>query len=98
MRRFQIILFALAFSSALMAKEYHVAKRGNDKNEGTLNSPFLTIQEAANIAQPGDIITVHEGVYRERVNPPRGGASDANRKISDILNRSFIRIFYTRIP
>lgn len=28
---------------------------------------------------PGDTITVHEGVYRERVSPPRGGTSDDRR-------------------
>ncbi len=28
---------------------------------------------------PGDTITVHKGVYRERINPPRGGESDAKR-------------------
>ena len=38
-----------------------------------------TISAAALRAQPGDVITVHEGVYRERVSPPRGGESDAKR-------------------
>jgi hypothetical protein len=42
-------------------------------------APLLTIQAAANKAQAGDTITVHEGIYRERVNPPRGGTSDAMR-------------------
>ena len=41
--------------------------------------PLRTIQRAADLAQPGDVITVHEGVYRERVNPPRGGTSDKKR-------------------
>ena len=38
-----------------------------------------TIQRAADLAQPGDVITVHAGVYRERVSPPRGGESDTKR-------------------
>ncbi len=29
---------------------------------------MLTIHAAADKAQPGDVITVHEGIYRERVN------------------------------
>jgi alpha-N-arabinofuranosidase len=65
--------------AAALATEYHVAGNGNDRNPGTGESPFLTIQRAADIAQPGDVITVHEGVYRERVNPPRGGTSDEQR-------------------
>ncbi len=69
----------LLVSSFASAREYHVAKTGNDQNNGTLQSPLLTIQSAANIAQPGDVIIVHEGVYRERINPPRGGTSDKNR-------------------
>ena len=31
------------------------------------------------LAQAGDVITVHEGVYRERISPPRGGESDQKR-------------------
>jgi len=66
-----------------MAKQkcmvYHVAKNGSDGNSGALDKPLLTISAAAAIAQPGDVITVHEGVYRERINPPRGGISDERR-------------------
>jgi alpha-L-arabinofuranosidase len=41
--------------------------------------PLKTISAAAELAQPGDTILVHEGVYREEINPPRGGLSDAQR-------------------
>ena len=61
------------------AKEYHVSKIGNDSNNGSATNPFKTISAAALIAQPGNIITVHQGVYRERINPPRGGTSDDYR-------------------
>lgn len=63
----------------LSAKEYHVAKTGNDENPGTAALPLLTIQAAADIAQPGDVITVHAGIYREWVKPPRGGESNEKR-------------------
>jgi len=56
--------------------EYHVRKDGNDQNSGSASSAFATISKAAQIAQPGDIITVHEGVYREWVSPQRGGTED----------------------
>ena len=64
---------------ALQAVEYHVAKTGNNANPGTPSQPFATISAAAAAAQPGDVITVHEGVYRERINPPRGGSSAEKR-------------------
>ena len=63
----------------LFAAEWHVAKTGSDAAAGAQAAPFLTIQRAAEAAQPGDTVTVHEGVYRERVNPPRGGLSDTQR-------------------
>ena len=79
MKILQTLIFILSLSSALSASEYHVAKNGNDKNEGTKESPMLTIQMAANLSLPGDLITVHEGTYRECVVPPRGGKSDEKR-------------------
>ncbi len=65
--------------SFAQATEFHVATTGNDDNRGTKAAPLRTIQRAADLAQPGDVITVHAGVYRERINPPRGGESDARR-------------------
>jgi alpha-N-arabinofuranosidase len=62
-----------------VATEFHVAASGSDTNAGSKNAPFKTIQQAAGVAQPGDVITVHAGVYRERVDPPRGGADHAQR-------------------
>ncbi len=68
-------------SATLPAAEFHVATNGNDANRGTRAAPLRTIQRAADLAQPGDVITVHGGTYRERVTPPRGGESDARRII-----------------
>ncbi len=79
MKQIKLILIIFTLGFTISAKEYHVAKSGNNKNGGTHDSPFLTIQTAADIAQPGDIITVHEGIYRERVDPPSGGTSDSQR-------------------
>lgn len=41
--------------------------------------PLRTINRAAQLALPGDTVTVHEGVYREWVNPLNGGDSPARR-------------------
>ncbi len=80
MQRPIVALFViLAITSVAVAKEYHVAVTGGDGNDGSKSSPYKSISAAANIAQPGDVITVHEGIYRERVSPPRGGQSDTLR-------------------
>ena len=46
---------------------------------GTREYPFRTIGEAAAAAAAGDEIVVAPGIYREQVDPPRGGTSDACR-------------------
>lgn len=73
-----LLLLAL-LAQAVFAREFHVSVRGNDANDGSVAKPFKTISAAAQVAQPGDTITVHEGTYRERVTPPRGGESEAKR-------------------
>ena len=60
-------------------RHYYVSVQGDDANDGSASRPLRTISAAAQVAQPGDVITVHEGVYRERINPPRGGTSEAER-------------------
>ena len=72
-------LAVFAIAAKLHSTEYHVAINGGDENPGTKKLPFRSVQRAADAAQPGDVITVHEGIYRERVSPPRGGTSNKQR-------------------
>jgi len=79
-----ILCMLLLLSGATQAREYHVSVKGDDTNKGTAIAPFQTISKAAEVAQPGDFITVHEGTYRERINPPRGGQSDQKRIVYQV--------------
>ncbi len=78
-----VLALALALTPLIVpaasASEFHVSVRGSDAHDGTFERPFRSISAAARVAQPGDVITVHEGVYRERIDPPRGGESAARR-------------------
>ena len=76
---FAASLSTLLFVSVVRAANFHVATNGNDASPGTATAAFRTIQHAADVAQPGDVITVHRGIYRERISPPHGGESDAKR-------------------
>jgi hypothetical protein len=51
------------------ATEYFVAPDGDDAKPGSVISSFRTIQRGAELAQPGDVISVRSGVYHEHINP-----------------------------
>ncbi len=79
MKAFHVLFCAALLASVVSAREFHVSIGGSDEDNGSSARPFRTISKAAQVAQPGDVVTVHEGTYRERVTPARGGASDAER-------------------
>jgi hypothetical protein len=59
------------------ARTYYVDIRdphAADTNPGTAELPFLTINKAAQVLQPGERVVIKDGVYRERVDPARGGS------------------------
>lgn len=74
------IVFVLGImSSSLTARDIHVAKNGSDANSGSQALPLLTISKAAELAEAGDVITVHAGSYREWVKPVNSGSSEGQR-------------------
>jgi hypothetical protein len=42
-----------------------ISPDGNDADDGSLEYPYQTIQKAAEVSQPGDVICVREGTYHE---------------------------------
>jgi alpha-N-arabinofuranosidase len=78
-QRLVLLLGLSLLATPVPATEFHVTPDGDDSARGTRKAPLRTIQRAADLAQPGDVVTVHAGIYRERVNPPRGGTSDRKR-------------------
>jgi len=79
MKALNVLSLVMIVASTVSAREYHVSVNGNDRDAGSSARPFATLSKAALVAQPGDVVTVHAGTYRERVNPPRGGVSDVKR-------------------
>ena len=55
----------------------YVAPAGSDSNPGTSTAPFLTIQKAADVVNPGDVVIVADGIY---------GTSPAPREGSKLIN------------
>ncbi|MBO5755611.1 MAG: right-handed parallel beta-helix repeat-containing protein, partial [Clostridia bacterium] len=58
---------------------YHVSPKGSNRNTGCADAPFKTISHAAKLAAAGDTVVVHEGVYREWVDPKNGGLNELSR-------------------
>ena len=60
-------------------KVYYVDQnnpRASDQNQGSEESPFKTITQAAKVLLPGEKVIVKKGIYRENVRPARGGENE----------------------
>jgi len=55
----------------------YVSTSGSDAYPGTQARPWRTIQHAADVAQPGDVVVVRGGTYQESVHVSRSGAPGA---------------------
>lgn len=51
--------------------------RASDDNPGTSELPFKTINKSAQIVEPGDIVIVKRGIYREHIRLSRSGKPGA---------------------
>lgn len=60
-------LTVLLLSLSMTAKDYYVSINGKDTNNGNLQSPFRTIQKAADMMAAGDTCYILAGTYRENV-------------------------------
>ncbi len=76
MRLLSIIL--MIGLSPMLAKDYYVSPNGSDNNSGTESQPFKTIQKAANIVNPGDIVYIKKGIYPDKIEIKRSGTSRNN--------------------
>ena len=58
-------------------RQLHVSIGGSDANTGTdPNKPLRTIQKAADISLPGDLVLIQPGIYRESVSVSVSGTAN----------------------
>lgn len=65
-RNFSFLVAGLGlavFGSSVQAATYEVSTAGSDANAGTAAAPWKTLQKAANVVNPGDIVLVNNGTY-----------------------------------
>ncbi|HVV01548.1 MAG TPA: right-handed parallel beta-helix repeat-containing protein [Verrucomicrobiae bacterium] len=81
MRRMLLVssLAIILFTHGVFAREWFVRQEAeaSDTADGTAAHPLRTINAAAQLAQPGDVVTVGPGIYHEWVSPARGGSPNA---------------------
>lgn len=60
------------------SKTFYVSQTGDDKNNGSISSPFKTIQAGLDALNPGDTLLIRGGVYTETTDIfDRQGSQDA---------------------
>jgi len=63
-KRLYIIALMLTATLFVSANNWYVTKSGNDSNDGkSLAKAFLTLQKAADLVQPGDVVLIGNGIY-----------------------------------
>ena len=62
-----ICLILLAVTTCINARDYFVAKDGNDSSDGTFENPFLTISKGISKLGPGDTLFLRQGSYHEDI-------------------------------
>jgi len=67
MKNLLLAIILLCPSVGIMAKDYYVSKEGSDKNTGTIEKPFQTINKAIQNIKPGDNCYLRAGYYTEEV-------------------------------
>jgi Protein of unknown function (DUF1565) len=72
-----LVLMLAPSLSGQTGTAYYVSTSGSDSNPGTIGSPWLTIQHAANSVSAGATVYVFGGVYNESVNFPASGTASA---------------------
>ena len=75
-----LCLFTTSLVSSAWGREWFVRQAdqaASDTADGSADRPLRTINAAAQVAQPGDLVTVGAGIYREWVSPARGGSDKA---------------------
>ena len=65
-------------------RTFYAAANGDDHNPGTRQQPFRTIGRAVPMLQPGDMLYIRQGEYREYLSPvekPLGGGTGSDHPI-----------------
>ena len=76
--QYKITKDAKTVNANITKADYYVSSTsGSDTNDGSVTSPWKTIQKAADIVKPGDTVCVRGGTYNEKVTMKTSGTMNA---------------------
>jgi hypothetical protein len=88
MRLTVVFLLVVLAAAPAGAANYYVSGSVVTSGNGSLGSPFKTIQEAANVATAGSNVYIRSGTYRETVTMTRSGTSTSPITFQPYQNES----------
>ncbi len=71
-----LVIVVVGCARIAAAAEFVVATDGDDANPGTFERPWATLQHAASSVEPGDVVLVRGGVYRQMFSIERSGTPE----------------------
>ena len=83
------LLLFLLLSLSSSASTYYVATTGDDSDDGSIGTPWLTMTKAVSSAAAGDTILVQSGIYDERVKITKALTFRAN---GDVTNKCYMNL------
>ena len=87
-RALGLLLLLIVAASRAEAAEWWVAVGGT--GTGTKAAPFGRVQDGLNAAQPGDVVTLGPGVYRESIRSVRHGTASARIRLRALGERGTV--------
>ena len=73
--KYLFLILLVGCFSIVEATNRYTAKTGNNSNDGSFGSPYLTITKGLSVSAAGDTLFVMTGTYQEYINPTVSGTS-----------------------
>ncbi len=89
-KNFFLLIIVLNVTNLLGQTNYYVSGNGNNSNNGSISSPWETIQYAVNQLHPGDTLNIKSGTYPEKIQISVSGTANAYITIRNYLNDEVI--------
>jgi parallel beta-helix repeat protein len=80
------LVASIVFAVSCQAATYYVSPQGNDADNGSISSPWKTVQKGAAIAEGGDTVIVGDGQYDEYITINGSGINEASRIVFQSQN------------